>query len=624
MKKVGPLHIILLAGLLHGLLYVFLLPPWQHYDEPGHFEFAWLIANRSRFPSPGEYDQGMRREVAASMEENAFFKDLSLRPNLLDQYKPVWIGIDQTDNPPLYYWIAAIPLRLVPTSDITFQLYLCRLVSLLFYLLTILTGYGVSREMAKPENPVRWLLPLTLVMLPGFADLMTAVNNDVGAVTFFSLFLWASIRMIHRGFSIIRLLTTGLLAATCFMTKNTAAIAVPLLIFPILFSFLRGRRQCIAWALIGSGIFFSALLTFTWGDAAYWYQPTVQNAPTRIVLPQTPLGNHAFQIDASTGSQSDNLVQLLSPNQVQSLRGERVTLGYWIWANQPVRQTSPILKDERQTYSEIVNVTQKPTYHVFTAVIAGSTAHIQIVLEAPVKPGTIIYMDGLVLMRGDLTQSKAPVFSDAGGQRGTWGEKSFVNPIRNASAEQVWPRPRVLVQRLLVKISPIQPNMILTSLVDWKNSRWYYRATAKQLLRTFWGQFGWGHIHLSGNIYIALGLLTILGVLGSLAGLWRDRKYFSSGSLALLAAASSWIWGVALVRGIHSIAGSVFIPSARYAFPAIIPTVYLLCTGWDEWPRLFERWLHIPSWVKLAVFLVTFLLLDMLSIWTIAHFYGKL
>jgi hypothetical protein len=41
-------------------------------------------------------------------------------------------------------------------------------------------------------------------------------------------------------------------------------------------------------------------------------------------------------------------------------------------------------------------------------------------------------------------------------------------------------------------------------------------------------------------------------------------------------------------------------------------------------PRLFERWLRIPAWMKIAFFLESFLLLDILSLWTIARYYGKL
>jgi hypothetical protein len=624
LKKVGAIHLILLAGLIHGLLYVFLLPPWQHYDEPGNFEYAWLLANRHGLPSPGEFDQGMRREVAASMVEHAFFKYLNIRPNLLDQYTPIWIGFSQTNDPPIYYWLASLPLRLVPTSDVTFQLYLCRLVSLLLYLLTLLAAYGAVSELTQPGNPARWQIPAMLALLPGFTDLMTAVNNDVGAVAFFSLFLWASLRMMQQGFNLTRLVTVGLLAGACLWTKNTATIALPLLIFPALFSLLRGHRQSIAWSLLGVGITIGVFVIFTSGDVAYWYQPASQITSTRLASRQAPLGSHVFQIDTSSGMNTTNLIQLLSPSQVQEFQNNTITFGCWIWANQPVEFHSPLLKDDQQTHTESIDVTPIPTFHAFTADIASNTRYIQVILVAPAKRGVTIYLDGLVLLRGDFTHRGQPAFSDAGAQRGTWDGLSFINPIRNASAEQGWPRMRQLVKNLLRKVSPIQPNMVLASLTDWQNSSWYYYTTAKQQIYTFWGKFGWGHIPLSRNIYIGISILTALGILGGLVGLWRNRKEIKWPAFALLTAAVLWIWGAALVRGINSITGTVFIPYARYAYPAIIPTVWMLCAGWAEWPRLFKRWLRIPRWVKISVFLASFLLLDMLSIWTIAHFYGKL
>ncbi len=624
MKKVGAILLILVAGLIHGLLYVFLVPPWQHYDEPTHFEVAWLIANRAGLPSTGEYDQAMRREVAASMVEHGFFKDLNLSTNLLAQNEPVWIGISQTDNPPLYYWIAALPLRLVPTSDITFQLILCRLVSLLFYLLTILTASWIVSELTPPGHLLRWMVPATLVLLPGFTELMTAVNSDVGAVAFFSLFIWASLRLIQRGFNLMRLGAAGLLAVACLLTKNTAAIALPLFVISVLFSLLRGRKAWLAWTLLGAGISLSVFILFTSGDVAKWYQLASQNLPTRAASSLAPLGSFAFQLEAASSAQTNSLVQPLSPSQVIRLRGKTITLGFWMWASQPGRYRSPALKDDRQSYSELVDVNLTPAFHTLTAKLASTTNHIQIVLQPSGAAGVRIFIDGLVLARGDYSHSGSPVLMDAEGQHGAWGGKAFANPIRNASAEQNWPRPRTPIQRLLNKLSPIQPNMVLASLADWQNSRWYYQTTLKQLFRTLWGEFGWGHIPLPRQAYIALSIVTALGVLAGLTGLLRNRKTIPWEAFALLAISSLWIWGAALVRGVYSVTWTVFIPSARYAFPAIIPTVWVLCAGWAEGPRWIERWLRIPGWVKLTFFLALFLLLDALSIWTIARFYGKL
>ena len=109
------LAIALAFALVHGLIYVALVPPWQHYDEPNHFEYVWLVARRGELPKPGDYDQTMRRALAVSMIEHGFFKDLDFSPNLTTESEPIWIGgYSQLTNPPLYYLLASLPLRLFP------------------------------------------------------------------------------------------------------------------------------------------------------------------------------------------------------------------------------------------------------------------------------------------------------------------------------------------------------------------------------------------------------------------------------------------------------------------------------------------------------------------------------
>ena len=63
---------VLTLALIHGTLYLSIVPPWDHYDEPTHFEYGWLIADRLRLPKAGETDQALQREIAASMLEQGF------------------------------------------------------------------------------------------------------------------------------------------------------------------------------------------------------------------------------------------------------------------------------------------------------------------------------------------------------------------------------------------------------------------------------------------------------------------------------------------------------------------------------------------------------------------------
>ena len=61
------LVLALVIALVHGLLYVLLVPPWSHYDEPAHFEYVALIARHSRLPRPDEVDVALRRELGLSL-----------------------------------------------------------------------------------------------------------------------------------------------------------------------------------------------------------------------------------------------------------------------------------------------------------------------------------------------------------------------------------------------------------------------------------------------------------------------------------------------------------------------------------------------------------------------------
>jgi hypothetical protein len=175
--------LIIALALLLVLIYIFLVLPRQQADEPSHFKYVWLIAERRRLPAPGDHEGPIR--------------------------------------PAVYYLLSAGPLAILSTDSVEQQMYVVRVVSLGLYLLTLIADYGVLRCLTLPGHWLRLMFPFSIAALPGFANLMTSANNDVLALAARAFFLWPSSRLIRYGFTWQWLIGAGALALLCALAKST-------------------------------------------------------------------------------------------------------------------------------------------------------------------------------------------------------------------------------------------------------------------------------------------------------------------------------------------------------------------------------------------------------------------
>jgi len=101
------------------------------------------MANRLRLPQAGDYDPGMMWEVAESMIEAGFFRDLGYLPDLDAPDGKVWIGdFVQLDEPPANYLLPVVPLRVFMDQPVSVQLYAARLALIMFLLVSIWRYYA--------------------------------------------------------------------------------------------------------------------------------------------------------------------------------------------------------------------------------------------------------------------------------------------------------------------------------------------------------------------------------------------------------------------------------------------------------------------------------------------------
>jgi len=626
------LGVILLITLINGLVYLFVVPPWQHYDEPTNFEYAWLFANRPGSPQPGDYDATMRRQVAASMIDHNFGGSEGSERNLDEEEDPVWIGISQLDDRPLAYWIASIPLRLVRTRSVTNQLYVGRFVSVLFFLLTILSAWGIMRVITSPENPLRWVFPLSLALLPGLSNLMSSLNNDAAAIAFFSLFLWGSVRMLQRGFSWLDFASILVAGVLCYLTKITVYIVLPLIPLVLYFTFLKGRSRKWVYGILISGILLILIAVLDRGDAAYWYRSTVQDEPIRMENQEAVVGSNVIALDTNAPVYPTWQYALFQPvlrENVSKMQGQPVTIGAWIWATQPGEASTPVFGDGNKTYRKKITVSTEPTFYTLEASVNENSYRAYIMLPAvfkPKDPGTKIFYDGIILAVGEWPGDEEPILSDADASEGVWGGKPFTNLLRNPSAEKETIRARAWLDRLVGGLTSYYsgPSYNIQYLLDFSGVLWHYRMTGLRMFRTFWGEFGWGDVPLllGSRPYFTMAIFSILASVGAALAGFRHRKLLPWEVIFLFGLSILGVWGIAFFRGTSHLSVTWFyMPVARYAYPAIIPTMMGLGLGMIGLLQFGRDFFRLPRLTPHFLYLIWILVLNIVSIYSIIVYY---
>lgn len=623
--------LVLVVAIFQGVLHLFLLPPWQHYDEPTHFEYAWLIANDETLrPTNENVDSTMRRDVAASMYEHSFYIDTP-QPELLSDGRGIWIGILEFAHPPVYYFLVSLPLRLVRYLDMTTQLYAARLVSVGLFWLTVGIAVGLMRDLTRPGHPLRWLVPLTLVLLPPFASHMTAVNNDVGGVFMLSLFMWGAVRMVRFGITWQRLLWVLVSALVAVLTKNTAGIALLFVPVALVLGWWAQRGWRWRWLVLPTlaGLAVAAFAVMGWGDAAYWYREqfgTAQAAATRQHRAEAPSGEDALMIEVTGADAGRRLVQPFLREDIQKLRGQTVTVGGWIWSDRIAEVAGPgIMWDEAtdnrvEVWSQPITVTTTPTFVARTFAMPDSLGVAYYGLfTLPTATQTEpfpLYLDGAFAIIGEVPAGQEPTLV---GNSVIVNNAIRPNLVRNGSVEDWWPRLRPWVDRVLYQYLRRSPSYVLTALFDvQRNGRWLLGYVAPWLLYDFFSAFAWGHVRLGGPNW---PLLRYALVGGALLGVGRWAVQAAVGrtrlvpALLLLGLVLALVWLNAILWPLPFNWGRIPMTTGRYVYAAAIPMALALAGGWwAVWPRRFRT-------AGIALFLGSLLLLNVVSVAVIWNFY---
>lgn len=579
------LWLLLGLGLVRGLIYLSVVPPWQHYDEPAHFErLYWLVESQFRYAiSPASLS--LPAEISSSICQYHFWGNVPCDPTPLSYTEPPSLQALGVFPYPLYYYLSALfllPFRYVPVE---IYLYLGRLVSVFLYMATLVIAYFLVRDLFPTDNQIRVVVPAFIALLPAFTDLSSALNNDAGAIAVLSFLLWGIVRLIRYGWSLPSLAWVIGMALIAAFTKRTTVIG---LLFAIIGILMRCRwLGKWVWAIGGALLVATIFVVFEWSGCASWYELGSFGKEAVRESSEGPVGKHVLCVE-----EGESLVQELPPVQVEALQKKVVTFGAWLRADSS-GVSAPIfaLYDGTTFYTRTVTTSAGWQFYTLSIAIRPHTRVLQVRL-LPLPGLAMTCYDGAVLAQGFLEEP--PYFTDTFGEKGIWQGKPFVNLLSNGSGERPWPRLRPWISNLVSESGILPrsvPTLFIQSLLDWQRTGWIYKFVWNNLVQSFWARFGWNHVVLPEWCYRVLMIITLLGIGGAIIFcvrhliLGRQYQSWQRKGLALLMAAIPMVWGSAAIAYTHPLLATsppIHIAAARYGYPYIIPTTLFLYLGWRE------------------------------------------
>ncbi len=243
LRSAANIRFILFAFFVLGVAYSLATPAFEAPDELAHFAYIRQLVDGRGFPvapivvaddAPAqESSQPPLYYLSAALAVRLFAPDTS-DFSVVVQRNPAFpyiFGTIHDDNKNLL--IHQQP-EVFPYEGTVRALHVARWVTLLFGVLTVWGTYRLGHEIF-PQRPVVGLLAAALVaFIPQFLFISGAASNDPAASALSVISLWATVRIMQRGFNLRRALALGSALSLAALSKASAIGLIPLCLLAVL------------------------------------------------------------------------------------------------------------------------------------------------------------------------------------------------------------------------------------------------------------------------------------------------------------------------------------------------------------------------------------------------------
>lgn len=276
------LALLLVIFLFKGIVISLVFPPYTGHDEVTHYAYLKIMAEEGRvplIPDPVEFDRQYSRDDEYDdwdMIPDEFYKYADyvtddwwsgyMEPVRAVTYQGMYLpsGWVYTGNhPPLFYLLMTPVFWLLQETTIETQIYLFRMATIPFGILTVVLAYLTVRAIFPRDRFLTMTVPAFVAFQPQISYESAMLNNDILAIMFTSAVIWMIAVGLRKRFPIWNCLLIGLFFGLAMLSKSTSVTSAALIAFAMVFGL--GFRNVRAWlpkGVLTAGV--AGLLVWPW------------------------------------------------------------------------------------------------------------------------------------------------------------------------------------------------------------------------------------------------------------------------------------------------------------------------------------------------------------------------
>ncbi len=247
LPRAAPLLVLLAARFALGLVYSLTVPPWESYDEDGHFAYARYLAKHRTLLQPGDPEAD---QVWEKFQPPLYY--LVIAPSIM------WLELGASfpgpeRNPYLIYGNAGVNYAIHPDSQesadnpIALAVRIARVVGVALSTASVVFVYLGTRRLWPQDRATAGAATSLYAFWPLFLFVGSMVTNDVLVTALSAVAFYLVISLAADGFRLRRALALGVVLGSALLTKLNAFALLPVAAAALVMSLARDADRTPPW-----------------------------------------------------------------------------------------------------------------------------------------------------------------------------------------------------------------------------------------------------------------------------------------------------------------------------------------------------------------------------------------